>query len=116
MKVDKTKKKGNHHDPEHAVDKEETPVGGGSYNAEQRFITMAKVAALLEQESVKVPKERFYARRPPYLLRIVNKSYPERYEPRTFAQYDGRRGSVVKHVSKFIETLDLYIANKDLCF
>ena len=59
MKVDKTKKKGNHHDPEHVVDKEETPVRHGPHIAEQRFINMAKVAELLEQESVKVPKERF---------------------------------------------------------
>ena len=61
MKVDKTKKKGNHHDPEHVVDKEETPVGGGPLNTEHHFITMAEVAALLEQERAKAPKERFYA-------------------------------------------------------
>ena len=29
MKVDKTKEKGSQHDPEHAVNKEETPVKGG---------------------------------------------------------------------------------------
>ena len=27
-KTDKTKEKGSQHDPEHAADKEETPVGG----------------------------------------------------------------------------------------
>ena len=48
MKVDKTKEKGSQHDPEHMVDKEETPVGGGSQNTEQRFITMVDVIALLE--------------------------------------------------------------------
>ena len=48
MKVDKTKEKGSQHDLEHAADKEETLVGGGLQNAEQRFITMAKVATLLE--------------------------------------------------------------------
>ena len=70
---------------------------------------------LLEQERAKAPKERFYAQRPPYLLRILSKPYPERYEPRTFVQYDGKRGSAIEHVSKFINTLDPYVAGKDLC-
>ena len=37
MKVDKTKEKGSQHDLKHVADKEETPVGGGPQNAEQRF-------------------------------------------------------------------------------
>ena len=48
LKTDKTKEKGSQHDPEHAVDKEETPVGGVPQNAKQRFITMADVVTLLE--------------------------------------------------------------------
>ena len=76
---------------------------------------MAKVAALLEQERARAPKERFYARRPPYPLRVLSKPYPERYKPRAFAQYDGRRGSAVEHMSKFIDTLSPYTADKDLC-
>ena len=52
------------------------------------------------------PKERFNTRRPPYPLRILRKPYLERYEPQAFSQYDGRRGNVVEHVSKFIDTLD----------
>ena len=63
---------------------------------------MAEVAALLEQERARTPKERFYARRP-----------PERYEPRAFAQYDGRKGSAVEHVSKFIDTLGPYVARSE---
>jgi len=43
------------------ADKEETLVGGGPENTEQRFITMAEVVALLEQERAKAFKERFYA-------------------------------------------------------
>ena len=115
MKVDKTKEKGSQHDPKYVADKEETPVGGGPQNAEQRFITMAKVTSLLEQEKAKAPKERFYMQRPHYPLRILNKPYPKKYELRTFAQYDGRRGSVVVHVSKVIDTLSPYAANEDLC-
>ena len=75
---------------------------------------MAEVAALLEQEKAREPKERFYVRRPPYPLRILNKPYPERYEPWDFAQYDGRKGSAIEHVRKFIDTLGPYAADKDL--
>ena len=75
---------------------------------------MAEVAALLKQERARAPKERFYTRRPPYLLRVLSKPYLERYEPQAFAQYDGRKGSVVEHVSKFIDTLGLYAADEDL--
>ena len=31
-------------------------------------------------------------------------------------QYDGSNGSAIEHVSKFIDTFGLYVANKDLCF
>ena len=98
------------------ADKEETPVGGGPQNLEQHFITMAKVATLLQQERAKAPKERFYARRPPYLLRILSKPYLERYKLQTFAQYDSRRGSVVEYVNKFIDTLGTYAVDEDLSF
>ena len=97
LKTDRTKEKGSQHDPEHAA--EETLARGVPQNAEQRFITMAEVAVLLEQERARAPKERFYARKPPYPLRVLNKPYSERYKPRAFAQCDGRKGSVVEHVS-----------------
>ena len=80
LKADKTKEKGSQHDPDHAANREETLVGGVPWNAEQRFITMAKVAALLEQERAKTPKERFYARRPPYPLKVLSKPYLETRE------------------------------------
>ena len=76
---------------------------------------MAEVAALLKQERDKTPKERFYVRRPPYLLRILSKPYPKRYEPRVFTQYDGRKGSTIEHVSKFIDIVGPYTVDKDLC-
>ena len=76
---------------------------------------MTEVVVLLEQEKAKAPKKRFYARRPPYPLRILNKPYLKRYESRTFAQYDGRRGSAIEHVGKFIDTFGLYAADDDLC-
>ncbi|XP_023884543.1 uncharacterized protein LOC111996778 [Quercus suber] len=113
LKTDRTKEKGSQHDPEHGA--EETLVGGVPQNPDQRFITMAEVATLLEQERARGPKERFCARRPPYPLRVLSKPYPERYEPRVVIQYDGRKGSVVEHVSKFIDTLGPYAADEDLC-
>ena len=76
---------------------------------------MVEVVALLEQERAKAPKERFYARRPPDPLRILSKTYLQRYELRTFTRYNGRRGSVVEHVSKFIDTFGPYVVGKDLC-
>ena len=76
---------------------------------------MAEVAALLKQEMAKAPKERFYARKPPYPLRILSKPYPKRYEPQVFAQYDGKKGSAVEHVSKFIDTLGPYAVDENLC-
>ena len=85
LKTDKTKEKGSQHDPEYAADKKVTLAGDVPQNTEQRFITMAEVAALLEQERARAPKERFYARRPPYPLRVLSKPYPERYESRAFA-------------------------------
>ena len=86
LKADKTKEKGSQHDPDHVANIEETLAGGVLRNAGQRFITMAEVVALLEQERAKTPKERFYARRPPYPLKVLSKPYHERYEPRAFAQ------------------------------
>ena len=61
LKTDKTKEKRSPHDPEHAANKEETPAGGVPQNAKERFITIAEVATLLEQERARAPKERFYA-------------------------------------------------------
>ena len=34
MKADNAKEKGSQYDSEHAVDKEETPIGGGPQNVE----------------------------------------------------------------------------------
>ena len=56
LKTNKTTKKGSQHVPKHAANKEETPVEGVPQNIDQYFITMAEVAALLEQERTKAPK------------------------------------------------------------
>ena len=85
LKTEKTKEKGSQHDLEHAAEKEETLAGGVPQNAEQCFTTMAEVAALLEQKRARAPKEKFYAQRPPYSLRVLSKPYLKRYEPQAFA-------------------------------
>ena len=108
-------KKKSQHDPEHAVDKKEIPARGVSQNAEQHFITMAKVAAFLKQEKARAPKDRFYARRSSYPLRVLSKPYPKRYELRAFARYNGRKRSAIEHVSKFIDALSPYVVDEDLC-
>lgn len=59
LKGKKTKEKGSQHDPNNVANKEETSVGRGPQNTEQRFVTMADVVALLEWEKAKGPKERF---------------------------------------------------------
>ena len=115
LKADKMKEKGRQHDLEHAANREETLVGGVPRNTEQRFITMVEVVALLKQERARTPKESFYACRPPYPPKVLNKPYLDRYELKAFAQYDGRKGSAVEHMSKFIDTLSPYVANEDLC-
>ena len=75
LKADKTREIGSQHDPNHVADREETLAGGVPWNAGQCFITMAEVAALLEQERARTPKERFYAMRPPYPLKVLSKPY-----------------------------------------
>ena len=59
LKTDKTKEKRSQHDPEHAANKEETPAEGVPQNAKERFITIAEVATLLEQERARASKNRF---------------------------------------------------------
>ena len=76
--------------------------------------TLNSTSSPWKQERARTPKERFYARRPPYPLKVLSKPYPERYELRAFAQYDGRKGIAVEHVSKFIDTLGPYAADEDL--
>ena len=116
LKTDKIKEKGSQHDIEHAADKEETPTGGVSQNVEQRLITMAEVAALLEQERGRAPKKRFYARRPHYPLKVLSKLYPKRYEPWAFALYDGRKGSAVEHEASSLILLALMLQKKTYVF
>lgn len=48
-------------------------------------------------------------------MKLLNKPYLDRYETPTFSQYDGRKGSDIKHVSKFLDTMGPYAGDEDLC-
>ena len=48
-------------------------------------------------------------------MRLLGKQYPNRYELPTFSQHNGIKGSVVEHVSKFMDTMGPFVGNEDLC-
>uniref|UniRef100_A0A2N9FIW5 Reverse transcriptase domain-containing protein n=1 Tax=Fagus sylvatica TaxID=28930 RepID=A0A2N9FIW5_FAGSY len=43
------------------------------------------------------------------------KPYPEKYIVPTFLRFDGRKGSALVHISKFIDLMGAYAGNGDLC-
>ena len=113
--ANRTKEKGSQHNPKNVADKEKTLEGDYSQNIEPQYVTKADITALLEQKKAKMPKEKLFVRRPPYSIRLFNKPYLERYDLLTFSLYDGRKGSAIEHVSKFIDTLRPYVGDEDLC-
>ena len=77
---------------------------------------MADVNSLLEQEREKlsgVPKQ--FSWDPLFPPELLSKPYPKGYEPPKFHRFNGRNGSVVEHVSRFIHTMDPDIGDKELC-
>ena len=88
-------------------------VGGG---ANPQYLMLADINALLEQEREKfsgVPKE--FSRDLPFPPELLGKPYPKGYEPPKFHPFDGRNGSAVEHVSRFIHTMGPYVGDKKLC-
>ena len=77
---------------------------------------MYDVADLLNQEREKNPKEpRHFVRKPPYPTELLKQPYPEKYIVPTFSRFDGRKGSALVHISKFINSMGAYAGNGDLC-
>uniref|UniRef100_A0A2N9EU18 Integrase catalytic domain-containing protein n=1 Tax=Fagus sylvatica TaxID=28930 RepID=A0A2N9EU18_FAGSY len=77
---------------------------------------MSDVADLLKQEREKNAKEpRHFVRKPPYPVELLNQPYPEKYVVPTFSHFDGRKGSALVHISKFIDSMGAYAGNGDLC-
>ena len=63
---------------------------------------MSNVTDLLKQERERPPKEpRHFVRKPPYPIELLKEPYLEKYDTPTFALFDGRKGSVIEHISKF---------------
>uniref|UniRef100_A0A2N9H4D7 RNA-directed DNA polymerase n=1 Tax=Fagus sylvatica TaxID=28930 RepID=A0A2N9H4D7_FAGSY len=80
------------------------------------FVTMSDVADLLKQERERPPKEpRHFVRRPPYPIELLKEPYPEKYDTPVFALFDGRKGSAMEHISKFLDSMGPFAAHGDLC-
>jgi hypothetical protein len=80
------------------------------------FVTMSDVADLLKQERERPPKEpRHFVRRPLYPIELLKEPYPEKYDTPTFALFDGRKGSAMEHISKFLDSMGPFVAHGDLC-
>jgi hypothetical protein len=85
-------------------------------NKEEPFITLSEVAELLQQEREKILKEpRQFVKKPPYPAELLKQPYPDKYVTPTFSRFDGRKGSALVHVSKFLDSMGPYAGNGDLC-
>ena len=79
------------------------------------FVTMFDVAHLLKQERERPPKEpRHFVRSPPYPIELLKEPYPKKYDTPTFALFDGRKGSAMEHINKFLDSISPFTAHGDL--
>jgi hypothetical protein len=103
--------------PQNEEENQEKPhQDSSSHEKETTFVTMSDVANLLKQEREKNPKEpRLFVRKPPYPIELLKQPYPEKYVAPTFSRFDGRKGSALVHISKFIDSMGAYAGNGDLC-
>uniref|UniRef100_A0A2N9G6Z1 RNA-directed DNA polymerase n=1 Tax=Fagus sylvatica TaxID=28930 RepID=A0A2N9G6Z1_FAGSY len=103
--------------PQNEEENQEKPhQDSGSQDKEATFVTMSDVANLLKQEREKNPKEpRLFVRKPPYPIELLRQPYPEKYVVPTFSRFDGRKGSALVHISKFIDSMGAYAGDGDLC-
>ena len=92
---------------------EGSAVGG---RANPQYLTLADVNALLEQEREKLSRIlKQFSRDPPFSPELLGKPYPKGYELLKFHPFDGRSGSAVEHVSRFIHTMGPYAGDRELC-
>ena len=61
---------------------------------------------------MRVPKQ--FSQDPPFPPKLLGKPYPKGYGPMKFHPFDGRNGSAVEHVSRFIHIIGPYIGDKEL--
>ena len=90
---------------------------GESHNRNDApFVIMSNVADLLKQERERPPKEpRHFVRKPPYSIELLKEPYPDKYDTPTFALFDGRKGSAIEHISKFLDSMGPFAAHGGLC-
>ena len=94
------------------------PEGGSAMGGRTnpQYSTLADVNALLKQEREKLSRiSKQFSWDPPFPLEFLGKTYPKGYEPPKFHPFDGRNGSVVEHVSRFIHTMGPYAGDRELC-
>uniref|UniRef100_A0A2N9HG17 RNA-directed DNA polymerase n=1 Tax=Fagus sylvatica TaxID=28930 RepID=A0A2N9HG17_FAGSY len=67
-------------------------------------------------ERERPPKEpRHFVRKPPYPKELLKEPYPEKYDTPNFSLFDGRKGSAVEHISKFLDSMGPFAGNGGLC-
>ena len=84
--------------------------------ANPQYLTLVDVSALLEQEREKlsgIPKQ--FSWDPPFPPELLGKPYPKGYEPPKFHPFDGRNGSTIELVSRFVHTMSPYVGDRELC-
>ena len=93
------------------------PEGGSVVEgANPQYLPLADVNALLEQERERLSRVfRQFSWDSLFLLELFGKPYLRRYEPLKFHPSNGRNGSAVEHVSRFIHTMSPYAGDKELC-
>ncbi|GLU03950.1 hypothetical protein SLE2022_211190 [Rubroshorea leprosula] len=82
----------------------------------QGHVTTANLTAFLDKKRSKhgtIPFQ--FIRDPPYPKEILSRPYPKKYESPAFLQYNGRKGSAVEHVNKFLDAMGAHTGDRDLC-
>ena len=88
-------------------------VGGGT---NPQYLTLADISALLEQVKEKLSGiSKKFSQDPPFPLELLDKLYPKGYKPPKFHPFDGRNGSAMEHLSRFVHTMGPYAGDQELC-
>ncbi|GKV15299.1 hypothetical protein SLEP1_g26095 [Rubroshorea leprosula] len=82
----------------------------------QGYVTMANLTAFSDRKRSKhgtIPFQ--FICDPPCPKEILSRPSPKKYESLAFLQYNGRKGSAVEHVNKFIDDMGAHTDDRDLC-
>ena len=92
------------------------PQSGEQNTPVHQFVTLSDLISLLKREKGRQRKEPMrYIRKPPYLTELLSKPYPKKYETPTFTLYNGKKGNVMEHVSKFMDSMGPFAGDWELC-